>query len=724
MINWNDGLSIGVKDLDDDHKKILNTINTLSIAISNDEPKSVIDNIFNDLQEFTKLHFLREEIFLKKCDFPNIQERLEHHRTLIRKFPELRVKLSNSLNTENAQEVSYFLTDWLFNHIIEKDIPASPMLQKCGLSKEPEVKKSLFQQLLSKTTDTFSFTKRLFLLSVIPLFGMLIFGFILLLNDYTRYEEIKKTSNFTQLISDINELAHVLQIERGLSSGYISSSQNKFKKRLYKQRIIVNKSIESFQNKLFSVPNDKFLAINPFIETFTKDIDTLSAFRKKIDENKISQNDLIDFYTDIIVNILGITSKIAMFNHDKDISSSISSSISSLSSLLQFKESLGLKRAYGTIIIESKDLTTKEEYIKFIQISGSQNTLLKNFNHTASQAQKNRLSSIMNSEVCEKVHTIEKSIRNNDFKDLNSIIWFESMTQLINDIKIFEDNLIYEINILIKHTLEDGINDLFKMILYTGIIFLITVIIIYIFEKISKNEIFQLIDAMKHLARGERSFKLNSANTNNEMAKMYNAYETTRQQLLRGDMYTQLYLNKKELEIQRHQKQNIKLEKMAFIDPLTGTLNRRKFEEIANHEIERAKRYESDISFLMLDIDNFKIINDTHGHAIGDEILKHFSCVCLEMARGLDIVARIGGEEFVIMLPETTNDGAYIFAERLRQNIYSSDVEVEDQIIKYTVSIGISSSDADKDLKEILEKADKALYRAKESGRNRSLVYK
>lgn len=722
MINWNNGLNIGVKELDDDHKNILKIINTLSVAIRDDETEAVIDSIFDDLEENTKTHFNREEIFLQKCNYPKIKERIEHHRDLIKKFPELKTKLTNSLNTENAQEVSYFLTDWLFNHIIEEDIPATDTFEKCSLSKKHEPKQSLLKRIINKTTKAFSFTKRIFLLSVIPLTGMLIFAFILLFNDYSRYEDIKKTSSFTHIISNINELAHSLQIERGLSSGYISSSQTKFKERLNKQRIIVQKSIESFNNKLLSVHGDKLLVINPFIETFTKDINTLDNFRKKIDANTVSQSSIINFYTDIIRNILGITSKMAIYNLDKE----ISSSISSLSSLLQYKESLGLKRAYGTIILENDEISSKKEYINFIQLSGSQSTLINNFNHTATALQKDTLNSIINSSLSNKIYNIETSIKNHNFQGLNSVIWFESMTELINSMKIFEDKLTNEISMLIRNELEDATDKLLKWILYSSIIFILTVIIIYVFEQSSKNEIYQLIDAMKHLARGERTLKLKSTSTNDEMAKMYSAYETTRQKLLQGDMYTQLYLSKKELEIQRHQKQNLKLEKIAFIDVLTGVLNRRKFEEISNKEIERSTRYGRDLSFLMLDIDNFKSLNDTYGHALGDKVLQHFSSTCLNMARNIDVIARIGGEEFAIMLPEVESQGAYLFAERFREKIYSSEVHIEDYIIKYSVSIGIATLDIDKDkeLKDILQKADKALYKAKELGKNCSIIYK
>jgi two-component system cell cycle response regulator len=720
MISWNDGLNIGVKEIDDDHKKLLNIINSLSLAISNNETNNIIDNIFNELKEYTKVHFKREESFLINCNYPRIKEHIHEHKTFIEKIPELKTKLTNSLNTEYAQEVSYFLTDWLFNHIIEEDIPAANVFLNSSISNQDRLKKSILNRIIDTTTKTFNFTKRIFLLSIIPLIGMLIFGFIIIFNDYGDYKDIKKTSTLTHVISNINELAHTLQIERGLSSGYLSSSQTKFKESLKKQRAITQKAIESFNNKLLSVNSDKLLVITPFIKTFQKDINTLNNFRKKVDANEVSQSTAINFYTEIIKNILGITSKMAMFNLDKD----ISSSISSFYSLLQYKEALGLKRAYATAIIENKDTTNKKEYIKFIQLLGSQSTLLNNFNHTATPFQKDELNKIIISDISYTIHNLENSIKNHNLKDVNSLLWFKSMTQLINDIKKFEDVLLYEINILIQNRLENGTNNLFTWIFYTGIIFIVTIIIIYIFEQSSRNEMSQLIDAMKHLAHGDRTIKLSHVNTNDEISKMYEAYEITRQELLRGDMYAQLYLSKKELEIKKHQKQNLKLEEMASIDSLTGVLNRRKFAEISALELQRSSRYKSNLSFLMLDIDHFKNINDTYGHAVGDEILKHFASICLDMIRTLDVVARVGGEEFIIMLPETTGEDAYQFAERFREKIYYSEVNIKENLIKYSVSIGIAVLDEDNEVKDILHRADKALYKAKKSGRNRTIIDK
>jgi len=400
--------------------------------------------------------------------------------------------------------------------------------------------------------------------------------------------------------------------------------------------------------------------------------------------------------------------------------------IIALSSLQNFIESLGLERAYGTIILENKNATAKE-YITFMQLLSKRNTFLYIFNNTATQAQKITIDSIMNSIKAKRINKYEKNIRNYNFSNLDSKNWFKLTTEFINRLKLFEDKCTLDINTYVKTQIDDTIINFIAWIIFNTLILSITLFILYTFRSSSMAQIEQLTKAMKDLARGGRSLRLSPIKLHrDEMAYMYDAYEATRQNLLKGDIYTQMYLNQKEIELKNKQKENLQLEEMAFIDPLTGAVNRRKCEELFALEFERSIRYKRDISFLMLDIDHFKRVNDTYGHASGDEVLKHFSSICLKMARHLDVVARIGGEEFAVMLPETNSEGAYEFAERFREKICNSSVTIDNTtIIKYSVSIGVSSLDIthDKEVKTILQRADKALYQAKNSGRNTTKIF-
>jgi len=172
--------------------------------------------------------------------------------------------------------------------------------------------------------------------------------------------------------------------------------------------------------------------------------------------------------------------------------------------------------------------------------------------------------------------------------------------------------------------------------------------------------------------------------------------------------------------LQEVQRSNQKLEHLAATDPLTGAGNRRHFIERIGAEIVRAKRSGAPLSLLSLDLDHFKEINDVRGHIVGDEVLCGFVRKCLEAIRPYDSVARVGGEEFMVLLPGATLDAACAVGERLRSAIEGSAFEVGSRpSIDVTISIGVSEFGRDGDtLDELLSVADRRLYRAKHEGRN------
>jgi diguanylate cyclase (GGDEF)-like protein/PAS domain S-box-containing protein len=171
----------------------------------------------------------------------------------------------------------------------------------------------------------------------------------------------------------------------------------------------------------------------------------------------------------------------------------------------------------------------------------------------------------------------------------------------------------------------------------------------------------------------------------------------------------------------RQKKLEQRLIEMATTDALTGLANRRHLMTELEAECARFRRMGNNISVLMLDLDHFKRINDTWGHAAGDVVLAHFSDILKSVTRKTDRVGRLGGEEFVVVLPETNDRGATIFAEKIRSSIAEASVPFDHQHIGYTVSIGIATCNDRKaeSADSILQKADLALYRAKNEGRNR-----
>jgi len=159
---------------------------------------------------------------------------------------------------------------------------------------------------------------------------------------------------------------------------------------------------------------------------------------------------------------------------------------------------------------------------------------------------------------------------------------------------------------------------------------------------------------------------------------------------------------------------------LATTDQLTELLNRRGFDLLANQAIQEARRNPSPLCALLLDLDNFKDLNDNHGHLAGDEVLRGFANKLRDNLRQSDIICRWGGEEFILLLKDTSPEQARLLAEKVRQQTEHSNFSYKGASLQVTTSIGLAELHPDDSLSELLARADRALYRAKQSGRNRT----
>ena len=170
-------------------------------------------------------------------------------------------------------------------------------------------------------------------------------------------------------------------------------------------------------------------------------------------------------------------------------------------------------------------------------------------------------------------------------------------------------------------------------------------------------------------------------------------------------------------DIVRHAEE---LERLATTDGMTGIYNRRHFMTLADIEWSRSRRYGRPLSFLMIDIDYFKSINDRFGHEVGDQMIVHLTKLASACKRDSDVLARIGGEEFGLLLPETDLDQAQLVAERMRREVAQNPLTAEPDRIATTISIGVALRAEDMSgIADLMKDADQALYDAKSSGRNR-----
>ncbi len=173
-------------------------------------------------------------------------------------------------------------------------------------------------------------------------------------------------------------------------------------------------------------------------------------------------------------------------------------------------------------------------------------------------------------------------------------------------------------------------------------------------------------------------------------------------------------------EIGRRSVLEDELKQLANTDSLTGVMNRRHFWDVAARELDRHRRYDHNLALLIMDIDNFKQINDKFGHPTGDKVIQMLARRCLKNIRNADYIARIGGEEFAILLVETDPNQVFSISERLRKMLAEKAVAANKEDVQFTVSIGVATNDPkDSTVDQLFQRADEALYTAKNGGRNR-----
>lgn len=205
------------------------------------------------------------------------------------------------------------------------------------------------------------------------------------------------------------------------------------------------------------------------------------------------------------------------------------------------------------------------------------------------------------------------------------------------------------------------------------------------------------------------------------MNKMLSSMEEDRERLLEDEQVKRNWLEDAVAKrTEALQISNEKLKELATRDSLTGALNRGSFFEAAQHLLTLSQRQKFPASFVLMDLDNFKVINDTYGHFIGDQVLIHFIKTIKELLRESDLLARVGGEEFALFLPDAGIENASRLANKIRMAIAASAVEFEGKIVTYTMSAGIASSETGcYSVDELFKRADLKLYGAKGKGRDR-----
>ena len=458
------------------------------------------------------------------------------------------------------------------------------------------------------------------------------------------------------------------------------------------------------------------VSVNRYMTNFQKIVDNLSRHRMHLDQKIVGFEETYYVYTELIEQLLSVSDHLVHI----EIGSNHANDISAINAVLRYKEFMGQIRAIGMKIDENH----QDDIYENVDVSllvGKQLNTLRIFESSANAGQKLICGNYCNA-IYQRQHLESSYLETMQFndKDVRAARWFNVMSEKIDILNTVVEKLISEFDEQIYNESQQLKTEGYLIILAMLIFFMAAIFFALVLNYSIISPVRKLTYALNDMSEGQNNIHFEGIDSKDEIGSMQLAFEKLRRKLLQGDVY-KATVSQQQKEIKYRKSQQDHFQQLALTDALTGAVNRHHFNEVLDQEIANVNNYGNPLSIMLLDIDHFKQVNDTYGHGVGDEVLVLFYQTCVEAVRSSDVVARIGGEEFVIIMPNTTLVNAQKFAERLRKKIATLEINVADKQISVTVSIGVSQwkSDYFTNAETFVAHADKSLYLAKNNGRNR-----
>lgn len=484
------------------------------------------------------------------------------------------------------------------------------------------------------------------------------------------YFEYKKSILSYNKLRQYTQLIHLLQKERGFSSTYIYDGSTKNKD-----------SLETSRNNTIVYIN--FI----YIEEFENVKKTIESIRMNMDINPSSTEYTILEYSELIYKLISqINSQTLLVNKK------YSQAFFQLQNLIMAREHLGQLRAFATAPVNNLQQDKLSKIYALEKYNFYKIAIHEFFSSQPDQYAINQFNCTATLDVLQK---IENVLTNNSAVIFDKSEIFTALTKIIDYYFDIEESLLASIE-------DDLQSDKSKTIFF----FLFITTISLVFISLSAFIIFKYMSSLtKRLAKLHETMDI--------VLKTKN-YQVT----CCEDQQDEISVIAKGLNtlLQFTHQLMVEKDKMASHDQLTGIYNRNKFIELFTLELQKSLRYDTSFCIIMMDIDHFKTINDTHGHGVGDIVLKELAQIITQNIRTSDIFARWGGEEFVLLAPASTLESTKEVAEKLRQLVASHAFASH---LNMTMSFGIAQYDHNDSLESIMARADAALYKSKHDGRNR-----
>jgi diguanylate cyclase (GGDEF)-like protein/hemerythrin-like metal-binding protein len=698
-VEWKPELSTGIKEVDEDHKRLIELSNRLISAIDNEIPQKEILYIFEELEDYTHYHFEREEHFMdthcvSEDLYGMVAKHKSQHRYFIKQLADLKSRLQGNASKSVSYEIVGFLLHWLIDHIINEDLK----LTQCLTHNTNPNKRSLLQRITTALKGKTSLHQRLWFILSIPLVFLIAQTIFISYNAYKKYDNLKEVQHITQAVVNIDNVITQLQKERGLSSAYIVSGYTHFKKALDVQR---QKTDEVIQQ---SIKTKK--VIEPYIDLHRgiSALHQLNATRKAIDTKEMGREESVAYYTGFIHTLIRIIKHISYLPFN----SIDQNTYSPLLLLMSINEIQGLIRNEGVVCISEHSSLCK----RLRQLLQKKKHYRDAFELLAPPQLFHSILEIEHAPSTQKVIHMLGEIFQQTLHGTDDVQrWFDTATYQIERYKLVIENELKQIDKNAYFQKQHFLSLILTTWAVFALILLIVSISLYLLKESIIHPLESLTQALHNLSSGDKSVQFTKVNKRDAIGRMEHAYNHLRRSLIKADYAGIL------MELQKKKTQ--KYEKLAEEDPLTGIYNRRAFMHSCKYAVDQAHQRGQPLSLMILDLDHFKQVNDTYGHDIGDQLLIHFTQHTKSHIRSSDHFARIGGEEFALLLPDTPIEGARTLAQKIVNSIAALDLNGLAPGLRMTVSIGITQLKPDMDLHQLLKEADANLYKAKHTGRNR-----